>query len=385
MTEIAEIRGPARATRMAGPVDREPASAPPSDVAPAPEASPEIPSEQEREQRAEPPQQVERPARSGGFLPLFLGGVAAALTGFAVANYAVPEGWPRPAETDPELPARLSSLEAGLETVSGRVEDLAETVETVAANSPTTEDVSGIRGEIETVRGELSSLEESVAEITPGTEPAPELPDFTGAFNEQMSAFEAEIDRVTSAAEAEVAAARAEAEATREAAELAERQAKLRAALSDIEIALDTGAPFASELSDIEGLDVPDALASVADDGVTPLSELQRRFPDAARSALGAAGRGPEEGADPVDRFAAFLRAQTNARSLEPRAGDDTDAVLSRAEAALRSGDLEAALSEIESLEEGPKEAMDEWLAAAGTRLQAEAALASLGQDIEDM
>ena len=384
MTELAEIRGPARTTRNAGPYTPAISEAAPEA---APEVAPEAASGQaqaEGPERSAPPL-AERPGRSGGFLPLLLGGVAAALIGFAVANYAVPEGWPRPEEPDPEVMSQLSSLQAGLETVTGRVEELSGTVETLSAGTATTDDLGTLRTEIEAVRSEISSLEESVAAITPGDGPAPEMPDFTGAFNEQMSAFEAEIDRVTSAAEAEVEAARAEAEETRAAAERAERQATLRAALSQIEVALDTGEPFAGELSDLEGLDVPEALAATAEDGVTPLSELQRTFPEAARSALRAAARGPEEGADPVDRLAAFLRAQTNARSLEPRAGDDADAVLSRAEAAVGSGDLRAALAELESLEEGPQAAMDAWLAEARARQQAEDAVATLGQDIEDM
>ena len=186
-----------------------------------------------------------------------------------------------------------------------------------------------VRTEIEAVRlRDISSLEESVRRriFTPGRWTRAGDADFTGAFNEQMSAFEAEIDRVTSAAEAEVEAARAEAEETRAAAEKAERQATLRAALSQIEVALDTGEPFAGELADLEGLDVPDVLAATAEDGVTPLSELQRTFPEAARSALRAATRGPQEGADPVDRLAAFLARADPTPLVGTRAGDDADA-----------------------------------------------------------
>lgn len=391
MTELADIRGPALATRLAVPVERSavvrPQDAVEPDRAVEAAAQPQPPSS--------PPQDPKPvPARSGGFVPLLLGGAAAAGLGFLLASF-VPTGWPRPAEPDPEIQSRLSALESqteelagigeGIETLSARVDDLAARVDTLAADAGDAEAVAVLEADLDDVRQELAALGSTVGSLSPEAAAAAQLPDFTGEFNEQMAVFQAEIDRVTGSAEAEVAAARAEAEATRAAAEAAARQAALRAALADIEIAFDTGAPFADALSEIESLDPPEALAGVAEDGVSPLAELQRSFPDAARAALSVATRGPAEDAGPVDRFAAFLMDQTNARSLAPREGNDADAVLSRVEAALQAGDLAGAVAEAEALEEVSRQALGPWLEDARTRVAASEALVALQAQIDAM
>ena len=57
-------------------------------------------------------------------------------------------------------------------------------------------------------------------------------------------------------------------------------------------------------------------------------------------------------------RMASFLVSQTGARSLEPREGDDADAILSRAEAALRQGDVAGARALVAQLPEVAQTAM---------------------------
>ncbi|MDJ1009415.1 MAG: hypothetical protein QNJ13_16500 [Paracoccaceae bacterium] len=383
MTDLADIRGPARETRNAGPVVVGDA---PVSVEPAPE--PASVAKLAPEPAAPPPAPASAPDSSsgGGFFPLFLGGVAAALIGFALATFAVPDGWPRPEEPDPEIRSRLSALEENFGTVAGRLDMLEQSVaEAAVAPQPDT----GLEAAVETLGGELETLRSEVAELSGNISdaggPAPEMPDFTGAFNDQMAAFQAEVDRVTRAAEEEAAAARAEAEAVRAAAAQAERQAELRATAAEIEIALDTGAPFADALAGLDGVEVPAGLSDVAEDGIAPLSQLQRSFPEAARSALQAAARGPAEGAGAVERVAAFLLNQTNARSLQPREGDDADAILSRAEAALGTGDLGAALGELRALDDGPAAALGAWLERAEVRQAALDALETLSGSIDAM
>ena len=79
-----------------------------------------------------------------------------------------------------------------------------------------------------------------------------------------------------------------------------------------------------------------------------------------------------------ADRFAAFLRRQTNARSLAPREGDDADAILSRAEAALSAGDLPTALSELDALPDSARTTMEGWISDAADRAAAVSAAAEL-------
>ncbi len=111
-------------------------------------------------------------------------------------------------------------------------------------------------------------------------------------------------------------------------------------------------------------------------DGLVTQARLQDGFAPAARAALAAVL--PPTDASTLDRALGFLRSQTGARSLAPRDGDDADAVLSRAEAALRAGDLQAALTEVDILTGAAAMAMADWRAQAETRLAALAALADL-------
>ena len=77
-----------------------------------------------------------------------------------------------------------------------------------------------------------------------------------------------------------------------------------------------------------------------------------------------------------------FLRSQLGARSVAPREGDDPDAVLSRAEAALKAGELQTALTEIETLPEEAKAAMSDWITSARMRAQAQSAVNALSQEL---
>jgi hypothetical protein len=113
---------------------------------------------------------------------------------------------------------------------------------------------------------------------------------------------------------------------------------------------------------------------------VPTLSELQDSFPDAARAAL-AAARDAAARSGETGSLTAFLRNQLGARSLEPRAGDDPDAILSRAGAALREGRLSAALAEIDDLPDVARAELDGWAERARQRLQAVAAARQLSEE----
>ena len=73
-----------------------------------------------------------------------------------------------------------------------------------------------------------------------------------------------------------------------------------------------------------------------------------------------------------------FLRVQTGARSIEPREGSDPDAVLSRANAAVETGDVAGALTEIGSLPQPAQDAMATWIGRAKIWTDANAALVAL-------
>jgi len=104
---------------------------------------------------------------------------------------------------------------------------------------------------------------------------------------------------------------------------------------------------------------------------------LRDTFPPAARAAL-ADLRQETRGTG----LLAFLERQTGARSVTPRAGDDPDAVLSRAEAAVTSGDLATALDLVAALPEAAQAALADWVAQASSRHQAIAAADALAQSL---
>ena len=158
----------------------------------------------------------------------------------------------------------------------------------------------------------------------------------------------AEIAALRDATDARAASAQIDAQA-------AALDLTARAALLRVQAALDSGGGFVKALDTLEGATgeaAPDALRSVAEDGVPALAELRRGFAPAARAALDTARLAPASGST-TERVAAFLQNQLGARSLEAREGNSADAILSRAEAALRGGDyMRCALDELETLPE---------------------------------
>lgn len=194
------------------------------------------------------------------------------------------------------------------------------------------------------------------------------------ALQADLDAQRAEIESLAAATAEELQSAQSAAAEVAAATAAAARETLAKSALAQIAAALDTGVAFEGPLADLEdalGIAAPAGLAAVAQDGVATLSELQDGFPDAARAALAAARSAGEDG-NMATNFIGFLRQQFEVRSIEPRAGDDVDAILSRAEAALREGDIGAALGELGGL---PAVASDQL---AGWRARAEARAAAL-------
>ena len=318
-----------------------------------------------------------------GALSLVFGGLVAGAIGFLVATFAGPEGWPNPAPDDTGV------SQEDLAALSGRIDGLAAEVEGIII--PTVEpaepvDLGPLEANIDTLRSSLSDAEARLDDLAVAIDalgpriialeerPIVTIPDGAAAMEAQLQAFRADLDAVTKAAREEIEEARARASQIElEAAEAAAAAAR-QAAIAEIAAALESGAPFSGPATRLD--DMPEGLQSVADTGVRTLSVLQDEFPDRARAALQATQTVPED-ASAGDRMVAFLRRQTNARSLSPREGDDPDAILSRAEAALSAGDLETALGEIETLPEDAQAAMGPWIDEARAR---HAAVASLGQ-----
>ena len=291
----------------------------------------------------------------GGFVPMLLGGAAAAAIGFGLSLAILPDGWQGKADQDAlrgQLEERLAGQAETLESIQAQLQSVGAAPDL----SPIETELSGIGSAIGALGERLGSAETTLEQIETRLAAVEKQPVADGASEAAVAAYERELDdlRESMAAQrAEIEAMIEEARAVEEETEEAANAAMRRAAVTRILTALDTGTGFAPALADLEatGTEVPEVLAQVADEGVASLADLQESFPDMARAALSASRRAAVEGGE-ASGVGAFLRTQLGARSLEPREGNDPDAILSRAEAAIRDGRLSDALAEIEALPE---------------------------------
>lgn len=317
--------------------------------------------------------------RKGGFFPLLLGGVAAAAIGFGAARYVLPEGWPWPGADngafEAEVTARLDAQSKTLNELQGelgKAPDLSplqsDITEMQTALGALSDQISTTASRLDTFETRLSDLEKRP--ITEGASPAA-----VAAYERELKA----LQEAMAAQRAEVEKIAAEATEKEANAEITAQKAIQRAALSRILTALDTGTGFEDAAANLQdaGIALPPELTSVAAEGVASRAELARSFPTAARAALAVARKGDDTGG-----FGAFLKNQLGARSLEPREGDDPDAVLSRAEAAMNEGRLNDAMSELDALPEEARAEMSEWLSRAATRAEALKAADALASEL---
>jgi hypothetical protein len=193
-----------------------------------------------------------------------------------------------------------------------------------------------------------------------------------GALRADMDALQADMADLRDLAETRVTAAESAVDA-----------ALARAGLDMVRAALDTGAPFDGAVAQIAqaGVTVPADIAAVAGAGIVTPDALIESFDAHARDAL-RASLTELPATSTTERLGNFLRAQVGARSTAPRDGDDPDAILSRAGAAVQAGDFATALQELDALPDAGRAAMADWTRAATARAAALAALPDLTQAI---
>ena len=349
------------------PADPEPVEEPVAETPPPPPA----------------PEPVAEKSGGSGFAAVLLGGVVAAGLGFVAAQFAGPILNSAP-ET-PDYQAQMDALSKQIAELADRPApepaDPAAALETALGDS-----LSGITDGLGAVADQLTQLDGRI--VTLETRPVVQGPAELAAT---IDTYERELQE-TRAQLAEQQALNAELLAKLDAtAETATQQLDAAAARAEaiaqssallaIQAALDTGEPFATALGGLTGAEVPEALSTVADTGVASLSQLQTTYDDAARAALSASLRDLADG-DASARISSFLKAQLGLRSLTPREGDDPDAVLSRAQAALDGGDVAAALSELDALPAAGQAEMADWRATAQARVDAVAAAGDLAQTL---
>lgn len=346
--------------------------------------TPSIPPETPRATEPAPAQtmaQVRSGSGAGAFLGFVLGGIVAAAGGFGLARL-MPD----------LLPVGMDTALAAM--VEAQAQELAALREQLAALPAKPASDPGIEARLAALEAapladietRLASLESQIANLpAPSASGGPTDPALIAdiaALKQQVAnlgsggTVPADVIAAAKAAEARLQAAEARAAELAEQATAAAVAARRSAALDRIAAAFDSGAPFASASAEL-GSDLPPALADHAAAGLPTIADLRDSFDDAARRSLEDALRA-NMGESWTDRVSNFLRSQTGLRSLTPREGDDPDAILSRAEAALSAGNLSDALAELGSMPDAGKAALADWTAEAQKRLAAETALAQL-------
>jgi hypothetical protein len=333
-----------------------------------------------------------------GFWPVFLGGVVAAGLGSAATIWVLPHlpaGW-LPEQPDTQAVAQVApdidvaairneAVAAAQAATAEQIDALrAEMAQAPAAADapagPTVEDLAALRQQVEAqaaLREQVEAQAAQIQDLASRPQIDPDLAARVQTLAEQADTLEQQLQTAAQAAQAQINAAQAEAQQLQEAAAETTRRAEAVAAVAALQAALDRGVTPDEARQTLEGvgIEAPEALTRE----VPSLDSLQASFPEAARAALRASLR-QDSAAGNGSLFGNFIRAQTGARSVEPREGTDPDAILSRADAAVEEGRIADAVTEIEALPEPGKTAtaMAEWLAGATAYRDAQAALSDL-------
>lgn len=294
-----------------------------------------------------------KPAKSG-FLAGVIVGVVAAGAGYGVAML-YPLQQPLAQNIAP-LQAEIDTLKAQIAAVSdpsARLDQLEQTIKSAPDLGQITARIVALEAR---PSGVSAQMQADIAALQAQSKPFDPTPAVQAAIAAEMAAVQ------KSAADMQAGAQAAATQATR------------TAQIALLQAALDTGAPYVSATS---LPDMPAVLLDHAETGLPSLTALKASFPDAARLALEAALRA-NMGGTWAERVTNFLRAQTGARALTPREGNDPDAILSRAEAAVSAADLPQALAEIQTLPPEAQTALQDWTTNATLRQSAIEAVTAL-------
>ncbi|CUH85429.1 COG4223 family protein [Thalassovita mediterranea] len=309
------------------------------------------------------------PAKRGGFVPMVLGGVIAAAIGAGAALTLFPNGLSN--GEDPVRDQILADLAAQKQVVAALQDQLAaqladaeESAEIAALNDILSEQTAQQAAQ----QTRIEMLSQLVGDLEKRPIANALAPEAIAAYQRELTALQEAMALQRAEVEEKLAVSAAQAQS-----------AASRDALILLDQAFVEGTALAPGLDALAaaGQPVPDALKAVRA-GVPSVAGLQEAFPDLARQAL-AADRASGGGAGAVN----FLKEQLGVRSLTPQEGDSADAVLSRVEAALKSGDLPATLAEAEALPEAAAAVMGPWVASVAQTLAAETALAELRQSLK--
>ena len=341
------------------------------------------------------PQQAQR-SQVFGLFGFMFAGLLVALASFGGAQYSS-GNWP--------FERIATDFEARLATQSDEISAL----NTLIASYDDTTALQDLQAQIDGMRTIVTDLAALQVEIEQLFGVQNETIDRVAALEEKLTsqsginpAANAEITRYATALKlvqtqiseqnnaiaeqrAGIAELSAAVELTQQETKSATHQSLTDGTISQVIGALESGAPFAFAIAGLQDFDnlLTPALVAAAPYGVPTADALARAFPEQSRTALIAARTTSTSQTSSSNRVGDFLRSQLGMRSITPRAGNDPDAVLSRAEAAIQAGQVSNALSALTALPDSARTSMAGWIEQAELRQAAQLAVAALSQQLQ--
>lgn len=322
------------------------------------------------------------------FIPLVLGGVLSGAIGFGAASFYFmtqpsdeAQALVQVQATLKEHKAQLDGSDAGITELRAGFEQTAAAQETADGFEKASQRDQALAAQFESATAAITDFEARL--ITLEKRPLSEAGGITGdaakAYERELRTMRdlletqrSDIEKLAAEATARIEGVAQQAATSEEAASATAKVTAVKVAVSQLQSALDNGGAFEASVANLArvGVDVPAVLAEAAKAGVPTLVELQESYPAAARAALAASVKATS-GDGAMDKIGSFFRSQVGARSLEPREGDDADAVLSRAEAALVAGDIAGVNDLISALPDAGQAMMSDWVSGANMRMNA--------------
>lgn len=261
----------------------------------------------------------------------------------------------------------LLILRTGTDNTSGKIEFLGK-------------EINQFTAELETINLQLSKLSKRTDDLEkrPVLQAVPE--DIIEKHSKELEALQ---ETLTQQRE-QMQAVMQEAEAKETIAKQAAREARIFSTVSRLSTAIKNGDNFAAVLIDFEAainFKAPDILHKYAETGFVSKEQLIKDFPIAARLALNSARSEAKDAQGKT--FADYLKTQLKARSVMPREGMSADAILSRAEAAVKDDRMTDALSELDALDLIARDQMGDWISKARERHAAVAYIDTIMAQIE--
>jgi hypothetical protein len=230
-----------------------------------------------------------------------------------------------------------------------------------AEGATNTKGLEALQGEVAALKAKLGALAEAkLAGDDSG--PGPELT----ALDQRIATLEAVIPDLANAIGQGAASAKSGAAAI---------------AFANLREAVGAGRPYATELAAIRtlapGIGDLGALPGHAETGIPTVPELARAFQKVAEASLAAPATAANESF--LDSVIASAKSAVRIRRIDAvTTGEAPGAVLARAEAHLKQGELAAAVQEVEALPAPSRDAFASWLEDARARTSADATLSTL-------